>query len=121
MASDYVMIVEDNDKLSRMYSKVLRHAGYETISTPSVEESIALFEEHWPRVVCLDWRLIDGTCEPFLDHIRQLDPADAPYILVISAEVTRDDVAAYLDLIEGYYTKPIELKEMVKKVTALDG
>lgn len=117
MTTKTILIVEDNDKLTRMYDKVLKHAGYETICTPSVQEAIQLLIKHEPAAVCLDWRLEDGTGAAFLDYVRTLNGSHLPKILIISAQVTKREVAPYVDLIEGYYTKPIALKEMVQKVT----
>ena len=120
MASGYVLLVEDDEKLMRMYNKVLTHAGFETICVDSAADAIDCLIEYDPRVVCLDWRLVDGTCVPFLEYVQSLDPAYTPKILIISAEVTARDVENYLDVIQDYYTKPITLNEMVARVEALD-
>ena len=102
-----------------MYNKVLRHAGFDTVVTGYVEEAIAFYEELRPRIICLDWRLLDGTGKDFLDYLNSVED-ELPAIFVISAEVTPDDIEGYQHLIRGYYNKPMELKEMVQKVIEAD-
>lgn len=111
-----VLIVEDNPSLARMYTKVLRHAGFETVVTPTIAEAIELFEAYAPPIICLDWRLEDDTADKFLDYLSQYPQAQLPKILVISAEVTARDIADYQEMIYGYYNKPVTLRDIVAEL-----
>jgi DNA-binding response OmpR family regulator len=117
MNSRHVLLVEDNDKLAKLYQKVLHHSGYETRTVDNTEEAIAMLIEFDPATVFLDWQLKDGTCEPFLNHLQSLESANVPKIVIISAEVNVEDIDPYSDVVQQYFAKPVSIRDLVKNVS----
>lgn len=109
----HVLIVEDNDQLSRMYQKVLNHAGFKTLLVYNSQEAITMIRQFDPDLICLDWRLEVGNAKPVLEFLRNLKPEHRPKVLVISAQVTKQDLEGYEDLVSAKLIKPVPLSELV--------
>lgn len=115
----HVLIVEDDNLLSRMYHKVLTHAGYLTRRVQTVPQAINAIMSFDPDVICLDWQLEDSTTAPVLEFLESLPPASLPAVLLASGAVREDDSAPYANLIQACLKKPITLDEMVTTVNCL--
>ena len=111
-----VLVVEDNESLARMYQKVLRHNEFDTLVTATAQEAIEFFLDYAPDIVLLDWMLLDGTSERFLDYVQGLGLAVAPRIIVVSAEVRRQDLEPYSHLVESFFAKPVSPLELVARI-----
>jgi DNA-binding response OmpR family regulator len=109
----HVLIVEDNDQLSRMYQKVLNHAGFKTLLVYNSQEAIFMIRQFDPDLICLDWRLESGNAKPVLEFLRSLAPEQRPKVLLISAQITKQDLEGYEDLVSAKLIKPVPLSELV--------
>lgn len=112
-----VLIVEDNDKNSKLVRDVLQAKGHRTLEAVSAEEGLKLAREHLPQLVLMDIQLPGMNGIEALRRLRA-DPATASIpVLAISASVMqqarREIVAAGFD---GFIEKPISLKEFLAAV-----
>src|SRR5687768_4344884 len=103
-----VLLVEDNVDAQEVYSKTLRHAGFEVVQARSVEEAHAAAARVDPDVVVLDCRLPDGDglelAREWRTHPKM---ADVP-VLVLTAFSARQDVeAALLAGADAFMVKPV--------------
>lgn len=119
MYRTHILILEDDDQLSRMYEKVLQHAGYRTLRLSQISGAIENIPRFDPDIVLLDWHLSDSTSAPFLDYLITHHHAETlPQIAVISGrKVTLE--ATYQSQVALTLQKPISVTQLVNQVKAL--
>jgi CheY-like chemotaxis protein len=120
MASELILIVEDNERNRKLVRDTLQYKGYRTVETETAEEGIRLAREHRPALVLMDIQL------PGMDGITALgqlraDPATrAIPVIAVTASVMQQDrqkiMAAGFD---GYQGKPISVRELLETVRQL--
>ena len=117
MASELILIVEDNEKNLKLVRDVLRHTGYQTIEAGTGEDGIRLAKERGPALILMDIQL------PGMDGITALgqlraDPATRaiPVIAVTASAMTQDRKKILAAGFDGYQTKPIRLREFMDVV-----
>lgn len=115
----HVMIVEDNDNLSRMYEKVLRHAGFRTRHYDNVHLACQNLIRFNPDVIVLDWQLHDANAADLLDVICSMPRKNRPMIFIVSGQVTQKELTHYREIIQAFETKPISIKYLVHIVRDL--
>ncbi len=117
MASELILIVEDNDKNRKLVRDALQVKGYRTIEAETGEDGVRLAREHRPRLVLMDIQL------PGINGIEALallraDPTtkDIPVVAVTASVMMQDRqkiMSAGFDAFEG---KPISVKELFETV-----
>jgi len=117
MASELVLIVEDNEKNRKLERDVLEFKGYSIVETDSAEEGIRLARERQPVLILMDFHLPGMNGIEALGRLRS-DPATRhiPVIAVTASAMTEDQqkiVAAGFDALQ---TKPIHVKDFVRIV-----
>jgi CheY-like chemotaxis protein len=117
MASELILIIEDNEKNRRLCRDVLQVKGYQTIESETAEEGIKLTLEKSPALILMDIQLpgMDG-----VTAMKQLK-ADArtkaiPIIAVTASAMTNNRTSMLAEGFDGYQTKPISLKEFLGEV-----
>jgi CheY-like chemotaxis protein len=117
MASELILIVEDNEKNRKLLRDVLRVRGYQTIETETAEEGVRLARESHPALILMDIQL------PGMDGIAGLHQlrADArtqeiPVIAISASAMTPDRQRIMAAGFDGYQTKPISVKDLLEEV-----
>jgi two-component system, cell cycle response regulator DivK len=111
MASELILLVEDNDKNRKLAHDVLVHQGYRVVDAESAEEALRLAREQPPSLVLMDIHLpgMNG-----IDALRQLraDPATRaiPVMAVTASAMTHDRAKIIAAGFDGYQSKPISVK-----------
>ena len=120
MASELILIVEDNEKNLKLVRDVLQFKGYQTIEATTGEDGVRLAKERHPALVLMDIQL------PGIDGITALGQlrADAatraiPVIAVTASAMTHDRQKIMAAGFDGYQTKPIKVKEFLDAVRAM--
>jgi|GEM_PF-2346772 len=114
-----ILIVEDDDRTSRMYEKILTHAGYHTVLTPSVAQAMEQLEQFDPDIIFLDWWLEDGNGNLLLDVIRPIPSEKRPSVVVISGHLEKGDLEPYEGLVETFFNKPISVAQISDTIKTL--
>ena len=117
MASELVLIVEDNEKNRKLERDVLEFNGYRIVETDNAEEGIRLARERQPVLILMDFHLPGMNGIEALGRLRS-DQATRhiPVIAVTASAMTEDQqriVAAGFDALQ---TKPIHVKDFVRIV-----
>jgi CheY-like chemotaxis protein len=117
MASELVLIVEDNDKNRKLARDVLQVKGYQTMDTDNAEEGIRLARERQPALILMDLHLpgIDGI-EALARLRRDPDTKRIPVIAVTASAMTEDNQKIIAAGFDGLQTKPIHVKEFLRVV-----
>jgi len=120
MASELILIVEDNERNRKLVRDTLQYTGYRTVETDTAEEGIRLAREHRPDLVLMDIQL------PGMDGITALgqlraDPATRgiPVIAVTASVMPQDRQKIMAAGFDGYQDKPISVRELLESVRRL--
>jgi two-component system response regulator BaeR len=116
-ASSYVLVVEDDRKISELLLNYLRANGYEAVPVYDGREAVQHISLRTPDAVILDWML------PGMDGISVCRAvrvfSDVP-ILMLTARVDELDRLLGLDTsADDYVCKPFAPSEVIARVRAL--
>lgn len=102
-----VLLVEDNVDAQDVYSKTLRHAGFDVVQARSLEEAHEAAERVQPDVVVLDCRLPDGDGLELARGWRtHKTMAEVPVIVLTAFSARQDMEAALLAGADAFLVKP---------------
>ena len=117
MASELILIVEDNEKNRRLVRDVLQVKGYQTVETETAEDGIRLALEAQPALILMDIQLpgMDGYQAT---RLIKGNPAlrAIPIIAVTSYALSGDDVKALEAGADAYVTKPFSPRQLLAKI-----
>jgi UDP-3-O-[3-hydroxymyristoyl] N-acetylglucosamine deacetylase len=109
---ELILIVDDEPGILSTLGGILSDEGYETLTTTSGEEALALYEEKRPAVVFLDIWLADRDGLETLGALREADPTAAVVMMsghgTASTAVKAIKMGAY-----DYLEKPLSYKRAV--------
>jgi two-component system cell cycle response regulator DivK len=117
MASELILIVDDNEKNVKLARDVLRFAGFQTLEATSGEEAIELAQEHVPAVILMDIRLpgMDGVAA--VGHLKSSAVTAAIPVVALTSFAMKGDRERFLAAgFDGYLEKPISVKEFPDQV-----
>ena len=72
-----VLIAESNTLIAEFVAKTLAEAGYETMSTSSCVEGLAMFQERRPDLVLVNYFLTEGDGLSFMESLQKVAPGAA--------------------------------------------
>jgi two-component system, cell cycle response regulator DivK len=120
MASELILLVEDNEKNRKLAHDVLVHQGYRVADAESAEEALRLVREQPPSLVLMDIHLpgMDGIAA--LQQLRA-DPATRaiPVMAVTASAMTHDRAKIMAAGFDGYQSKPISVRPFLAAVREL--
>lgn len=106
-----VLLVEDDEAVSRVYVKALRRGGFDVLSTTNAQEARELFQRETIDLVLSDINMPGMSGVELLKHLRAED-LDVPVILMTGApEISSASEAVALGAMR-YLTKPIDISEL---------
>jgi len=102
-----VLLVEDNSDAQDIYSKTLKHAGFDVVQARSLSEAHAAAQRVRPDVVVLDCRLPDGDGLELARAWRgHADMGKVPVIVLTAFSARQDVEAALLAGADAFLVKP---------------
>jgi two-component system, cell cycle response regulator DivK len=117
MTAQLVLIVDDNERNSRLVRDVLEAAGLRTLTASTATDGLTLASEHLPDLVLMDLRLpdLDGS------EARQrlaADPRTAGIpVVAVSALPLTETGPWWRDAgFAGYLEKPIDILQLPEQV-----
>jgi CheY-like chemotaxis protein len=120
-ATPRVLVVDDDEALRSVYSRVLTKEGYAVRLAASAEDALAYVKEERPDAILLDLRmpLINGV--GFLYRLRQ-DPANQSIaVALITGETSLDEptIGDLRTLSAQVWHKPLSLDDIRRVTRAL--
>lgn len=110
-----VLLVDDDEKVAAMISRVLMQAGFEVIIAYSGSEALTLYDKQKPMVVLLELLLPDMGGLEIVNYIRDRDPDHKIPIIVVSGATggyqSGQAISAGADT---FLTKPVGVDELIK-------
>jgi len=117
VASDLILIIEDNEKNRKLCRDVLQVKGYRTIESETAEAGLELARSQAPALILMDIQL------PGMDGITAMKQLKAdsstqgiPIIAITASAMTNNRTAMLAEGFDGYQTKPISLKDFLGEV-----
>jgi CheY-like chemotaxis protein len=120
MASELILVVEDNEKNRKLVRDVLTFKGYQILEAETGEDGVRIARERRPRLVLMDIQLpgIDG-----IEALRRLRADELtraiPVIAVTASAMDRDRQKIMAAGFDGYQSKPLNVKEFIGTVEAM--
>lgn len=116
--SKKILVVDDEPRVVRLVSEVLKAVGYQVIAAASGEPAIEMVALEQPELVLLDILLprgLDGyeVCR----HIREF--SDVPVIMLTAKAQESNMLHGFNVGADDYLTKPFSAKELVARVQAV--
>jgi len=115
---DKILVVEDEPRVVRLVSEVLKAMGYEVISAGSGSvalESVALEQ---PDLVLLDI-LLPGGMDGYQICQRLREFSDVPVIMLTAKALDSDLLHGFDVGADDYLTKPFNAKELLARIRAV--
>jgi DNA-binding response OmpR family regulator len=112
-----ILLVEDALDLADVITRELETAGYRVLRAADGVTALALYAQHPPDLVVLDWMLpgMDG-----LEVLRRIRQGSAVPVLMLTARGEEADRVIGLEVgADDYLTKPFGMRELVARVRAL--
>src|SRR5690625_4210255 len=110
-----ILIVEDEEKLSRVIQLELQYENYETEIASNGKDALRCIEEQTWDLVLLDIMIPELSGLEVLRRVRRKDKA-TPIILLTARDEVHDKVSG-LDLgANDYVTKPFQIEELLARI-----
>lgn len=115
---DKILVVDDEPRLVRLVTEILKAVGFQVIATASGERALEMVALEQPDLMLLDIVLsagIDGyeTCR----RLREF--SDLPVIMLTAKAQETDLLRGFETGADDYLTKPFSAKELVARVRAV--
>jgi len=107
MASEKILIVDDEEGMRRLLARLLFKAGYETALAANGAEALALVGSDHFDLVVTDIKMPEMDGLQLLQEIRAFDP-ELPVVVITAYGTVENAVAALRAGARDYITKPFE-------------
>ncbi|MDT8287138.1 MAG: response regulator [Elusimicrobiales bacterium] len=117
-----ILIVDDEQDYVNIMIQLLEPEGYGTLSAGTAKDALKLLEMLTPDLMILDWNLPDKTGLELLKEVRSRKKFRRMRIVMNTIRDSESDqLAAYLEDIDLYFTKPIKPDIFLGKIKKLLG
>lgn len=114
-----ILVVDDEESVRRLFTRILRHAGFEVAEAEDGRSALTAIDARPPAAVVLDNRMPGMTGVELLTALRA-DPhtATLPVILVTGQDDVDDRVRGLDAGANDFVAKPVHPSELVARVRA---
>jgi len=116
--SEKILVVDDEPRVVRLVSQVLKAMGYQVIAAASGEPAIEMVALEQPDLILLDIMLL-GDLDGY-EVCRRIREFSDVAVIMLTAKAQEGDVLHGFDVgADDYLTKPFSAKELVARVKAV--
>lgn len=112
-----ILLVEDDDSLSRAVSLTLTNEGYRVYTAGTAGETRALLLAVDPKLIICDINLPDGNGLDLCAEIRR--ESDVMFLFLTALDGESDIINGYGAGADDYITKPFSMSVLVSKINAI--
>jgi len=109
-----LLIVEDEEKISRFLELELTHEGYRVDKAFDGKEALEMIEDHTYALIILDVMLPKLNGMAVLRRLRKF--SNIPVIMLTAKDDTMDKVMGLDSGADDYLTKPFEIEELLARI-----
>jgi two-component system KDP operon response regulator KdpE len=115
---DKILVVDDEPRVVRLVSEVLKAVGYQVVSAATGEAAIEMFALEQPDLVLLDILLPRGP--DGYEVCQQIREFSNTPVIMLTAKARESEMLRGFDVgADDYLTKPFSAKELVARVRAV--
>lgn len=114
----HILVVEDDEKLRRLFCTVLSRDGYRAIPAADGVEALDVLDKEYIDLVISDIMMPNMDGYELTKLLRESD-LNLPILMITAKEDYRDKQKGFLVGTDDYMVKPIDVNEMVLRVGAL--
>ena len=112
-----ILVIDDSNTNVVLLEAILKSKGYNTTSAMSVKEALPIIDSKPPKLILLDLLMPQVSGYQFLEDLKKNDDTKDIPVIIVSAVTGKESknkskILGAVDFIE----KPIDIKELVKKV-----
>lgn len=112
-----VLVADDSAVFRKLVEHTLSEKRYSLVFAKTGRETIALFAEHHPALVIVDWIMPDLTGIEICKHIRSKTQESYTYIIFVTGKSEKKSVVEGLAAgADDYLTKPFHPEELIARV-----
>ena len=112
-----ILIVDDEERMSRVIADYFRIKGYETREAADGLAALKQFEEFHPDLILLDVMMPQMDGWEVCAHIRRF--SSVPIIMLTARSEEEDELKGFSLGVDEYITKPFSLKILLARVEAV--
>lgn len=112
-----ILIVEDDENLSRGITFAFKKDGYSMISANTIKAGKSCFNQHDIDLLILDLGLPDGNGMELCKSVRE--KSHVPIIMLTACDLETDEVQGLMSGADDYITKPFSLSVLRARVEAV--
>lgn len=113
-----ILLVEDDDKLNKLFYTVLSKQGFNIHSAKDGIEAFNIMENNHVDLIISDIMMPNMNGYEFTESIRKFD-AEIPILMITAKDDFNSKQKSFLIGIDDYMVKPIDVNEMILRVNAL--
>lgn len=113
-----ILVAEDNESLQKLMSTVLRQNGYFVFNAVDGQEAFDIFDKKHIDLLVSDIMMANMDGYELTSAVRKSYP-QIPILLVTAKETYEDKKKGFMIGADDYMVKPIDISEMVLRVSAL--
>lgn len=113
-----VLIIEDEENIRNIISKVLKREGFNVIEVASAEEGLEVIDKISINLIVLDLMLPNMDGYEFTKELREAN-IEIPILMATAKQLPIDKHKGFLVGTDDYMTKPLDMEEFVLRVKAL--
>ncbi len=120
MASNCVLLVEDEIEIREMLTFSLERGGFKVTPAETAEQALEILDGPRPNLVIIDWMLPGMSGVELARRLRR-DPltADLPLLMLTARGEESDKLKSFDAGIDDYLTKPFSPRELIARIKAL--
>ncbi len=122
MSNKKVLIIDDDDTVHMIVTKILSESGYLVVSAKNGEQGFQLALKERPDLIILDVIMPGIKGRDLCVKIKSYDVIKEIPVIFLTAKNSQDDVQAELEAgAVSHLTKPIDAKEVLATVKSIIG
>jgi two-component system, OmpR family, KDP operon response regulator KdpE len=116
--NERILVVDDEPRMVRLVSEVLKAAGYRVLAAGGGESAIEIVAMERPDLVLLDIRLSRGM-DGFEVCRRLREFSEVPVIMLTAKAQEADKIRGFDAGADDYLTKPFSARELLARIKAV--
>lgn len=116
--NEKILVVEDDPRVVRLVSQVLRAVNYRVLDTPNSDAALEVVALEQPDLVLLDI-MLQGGPDGYAVCRRLREFSDVPIVMLTAKARDADIIEGFDAGADDYLTKPFNSKELIARVRAV--
>lgn len=113
-----VLVIEDEENIRKIISKVLSREGYHVFEASSAEEGLDIIDKNLINLIVLDLTLPKMDGYEFTKELREAN-IEIPILMATAHQLSIDKHKGFMAGTDDYMTKPLDMDEFVLRIKAL--